>query len=229
MSKTVVIHQPDFLPYLGFFHRLLYVDLYVVLDDVQFVRRGWHNRDKIKTRQGEKWITVTTKKERKTALINEMMLCETADFRGEHLRLFKENYGKSKYYSEIMPHIERLYDFKCERMMDFNMKSIDMLMELFDVTTDYIFSADLGIEGIKDYKTVGILKKLNVKHYLSGVGAKVFHQPELFKEAGIEVVFQDFKHPVYPQQFGDFISYLSSIDLLFNCGIEKSREILRSI
>ena len=230
-NKTVVIHQPDFLPYLGFFHRFLYSGLYVVLDNVQFVygTRSWHNRDKIKTPQGEKWLTVATKKNNFSALINEIMLCEGEKFKIRHLNLINVNYRKANFYNEIMPHIENLYSYECEKMIDFNMKSIEILMQLFDTNINYIYASDLKAEGKGNGIIVDILKKVDATHYLSGIGAKNYYEPALYDEAGIKVIFQEFKHPVYPQLFGDFIPFLSSIDLLFNCGIEKSREILRNI
>ena len=230
-EKVVVIHQPDFLPYLGFFHRLLHADLYVVLDNVQFVHgsRSWHNRDKIKTPQGEKWITVATKKNRFGALINEIELFEAENFRDRHLSLIRENYKKAGYFHEIMPYVERLYCYQCDKMIDFNMKSIEILMDLLDTHIDYIFASDIKAEGKGNGIIVDILKKVSATHYLSGVGAKDYFEPTLYDEAGIKVVFQEFEHPVYPQLFGGFIPYLSSIDLLFNCGIEKSREIIRGV
>jgi len=231
-DKTVVIHQPDFLPYIGFFHRLIHADLFVVLDNVQFVdgtSRSWHNRDKIKTRQGEKWITVGTAKNHSSALINEMMLSEVNNFRKNHLNQFKENYRSACFYSEIMPYMEQLYSFLCESMVEFNMMSIRTLMDLFNINIECLYASEIKAEGKGNEIVVDILKKVNAAVYLSGVGAKDYYEPTLYDEAGIKVVFQEFVHPVYPQLYGEFIPFLSSIDLLFNCGIEKSREILRSI
>ena len=101
MKKTVVIHQPDFLSYLGFFHRLLDADLYVVLDDVQFVSssRAWTNRDKIKTQNGEKWLTVGVKKAPRNTDINQIMLSETIDWEKKNLDLLQQNYNKSKFFN----------------------------------------------------------------------------------------------------------------------------------
>ena len=230
MSKIVVIHQPDFLPYLGFFHRLLYADLFVVLDNVQFVKAGWHHRDKIKTRNGEQWLTVSVKKAPTETNINQMLLFEGEGFRKRHLNLLSINYGKSEFYEEVISHLNRLYSYECSKLADFNMKSLEILMELFAIDIEYIFAGNINAQGIGGNEiNVDILRKTDATHYLSGLGALNYHRQEPYRDAGLEVVFQNFKHPVYPQQFGDFIPYLSSIDLLFNCGIEKSREILRSI
>lgn len=228
-NKIAVVHQPDFMPYLGFFDRLLKSDIYVIFDNVQFVRssRGWTSRDKIKTANGEKWITVGSKKAPRDTPINQIFLSEDFSWKELHLNLFKENYRRSGFFDEIMPYIEKLYDFHCERMMDFNMESIKMLMNLLDIHIDMVFASDLNPQGKNNTLIVDILKKLGIHKYLSGIGARDYYDPVPYEEAGIEVIWQDFKHPIYSQQHGGFIPYLSSIDLLFNCGIEQSRRIIR--
>lgn len=145
------------------------------------------------------------------------------------MNLLRENYRISPFYDEIMPYLLDLYSFRCERMMDFNLESIKMLMKLFDINIDMVIASELDPEGKSNALLIDIMKKLRCKKYLSGIGAKDYYVPELYEKAEIEVIWQDFKHPVYKQQYGEFIPYLSSIDLLFNCGIEESRKILRGI
>jgi hypothetical protein len=227
--KTVVIHQPDFLPYLGFFDRFLKADLWVVFDNVQFLNnsKSWHNRDKIKTPQGEKWITVSVKKCAQKTPINEVLLSDT-NWKIDILNLLKTNYRKAASFNEIFPYIEELFNYECETMLQLNLKSIYMLMELFDIKTDTELASSLDPVGKSNELLVDILQKVKADQYLSGVGARAYFDPVPFSNAGIEIIWQDFKHPIYPQLYGNFIPYLSSIDLLFNCGIKKSRKILRS-
>lgn len=227
--KTVVIHQPDFLPYLGFFDRLLKADLWVIFDHVQFLNnsKSWHNRDKIKTPQGEKWITVSVKKCAQKTPINEVLLSDT-HWKTDGLNLLKTNYQKAVFFKEINPYIKDLYAFDCKTMLQFNMKSIRMLMELFDIHIETVLASDLNPIGKSNILLVDILKKVKADRYLSGIGAKAYYDPAVFAEAGIEVIWQDFQHPIYPQLYGDFVPYLSSIDLLFNCGIVESRKVLRA-
>ncbi len=230
MKKTVVIHQPDFLSYLGFFHRLLYADLYIVLDDVQFVHsnRAWTNRDKIKTQNGEKWLTISVNKAPRNTKINEVIINDEVDWKSQNLALIKQNYKNAMFYEEILPYIERLYAHNLTKLADFGMESVRMLIELFDIDVDIVFSSELISTKTKSKRLVELLEQVQATHYLSGVGARDYHIDEPFQKSGIEVVWQDFKHPIYPQLYSEFIPYLSSIDLLFNCGIAKSREILRS-
>lgn len=231
MSKTVVIHQPDFLPYLGFFHRFLLADLWVVLDDVQFLDGGskcWHNRDKIKTPRGERWLTVGVKKAPMETMINEAFLADD-DWEKKNLNQLRENYRKAPYYDEIFPRLETLYDHNCIRLVDFNMRSIEMLMDMFDIKIETVFASVLKAGGKKTERLVDLCKKVGAAAYLTGVGSRDYLQEPMFEAEGIKVVWQDFKHPIYPQLYGEFIPYLSSIDLFFNCGIEESRKILRRL
>lgn len=230
MSRTVVIHQPDFLPYIGFFHKFLNADLWVILDNVQYVSgsRSWHHRDKIKTPNGEKWVTVSVQKAKRDAKINEIILSKDVDWQSANLNLIIQNYKDAPFFEEINPFIDALYKYKCEKMMDFNLKSIEILMDMFGIKIEKRLASELNPEGKSNELLVDILKKAGATAYLSGQGAKDYYDPQPYNNAGINVLWQDFKHPVYPQLYGEFIPYLSSIDLLFNCGIENSRKILRS-
>jgi hypothetical protein len=230
MGKTAVVHQPDFVPYLGFFHRLLHADLYVILDHVQFVgsSRSWHRRDKIKTAKGEAWISVPVQHAARGAAINTVRLSEHHPWRTDHLNLIRHNYAKARFFSEVFPHIEKLYAYPGARMMEFNLASIHLLMELFDIKIAEIVASRLEPEGRSNDLIVDILKKSGATDYLSGIGARDYFRPEPFERVGVRVIWQNFLHPVYPQLHGPFTPYLSSIDLLLNCGIERSREILRS-
>lgn len=229
MTKTVVIHQPDFLPYMGFFHRFLNADRWVILDNVQFVHsnRSWHNRDKIKTADGEKWITVSVQKCSRDTKIKDVLLSKDIDWQRNNLQLIEFNYKKAPFFNEIFPYISELYLYKFDALIDFNLKSIEMLMTLFDIKISSILASTLNPAGKSNYLLVDILKKESATTYLSGVGAKDYYDPKPFQDAGINVIWQDFQHPVYSQLHGEFVPYLSSIDILFNCGIEKSREIIR--
>ena len=228
--KTTVIHQPDFLPYLGFFHRLIKADLFILLDHVQFVTNGsrsWTHRDKIKTANGERWLTIGVKKTPMGTPINEVLLADT-NWREENLNLLRENYRNAPYFNELLPQIEALYATPYERLVEFNIASIQMLLDWFDIKIEMIFSSQMQPVGKKNELLVDLLKQVAATHYLSGVGARAYFEPEPFEKAGIEVLWQDFKQPEYPQQFGEFMPHLSSIDLFFNCGLEQSRQILRS-
>lgn len=230
MSRTVVIHQPDFMPYLGFFDRFLKADAFIALDHAQFVTgtsRSWTHRDKIKTPRGEQWITLSVAKAPVGTPIRDIELSRTVDWVTDNLNLLRQNYRQAPHFAEVFPLVERLYENPPRLMADFNLRSIEFLMDLLDARLPWVRSSGLEPQGTSNEMLIDLLKKVGATRYLSGVGARGYMKPELFEKAGIEVVWQDFHHPVYAQQFGDFIPYLSALDALFNCGVEGARRILR--
>lgn len=228
MAKTAVIHQPDFLPYLGFFERMLHCDIFVVLDHVQYIKGGWQNRDKIKTPEGVKWLTVPLQIKGNTfSPYNRVLVSNNADWRMQHLVTIRRCYRSAAYFDEVYEIIENAYAKRCDLMIDFNLGLLRLLMDMFDVHPPLVFSSELNPQEKSNDMIVDILKKVGAETYLSGVGAKDYFDERPFREASIEVIWQSFVHPVYTQLYGDFVPYLSSIDMLFNCGIDKSREMLR--
>jgi len=150
--KVVVIHQPDFVPYLGFFHRFLHADFYIALDHVQFVygSRAWTHRDKIKTAQGEKWLTVSINKVARDTAINQVELSTDVDWRQDNLRLLEQSYRKTPFYDELMPRIKRLYAQPFNMLSDFSMASVEMLMDMLDVRIPWAWSSNLEPIGTKN-------------------------------------------------------------------------------
>lgn len=227
---SVVIHQPDFMPHLGFFDRFLEADLYISLDHVQFVRntsRSWTNRDRIKTPRGAQWLTVAVTKQSSFSPINTIELAKT-NWREKNLKLLEENYKKTFGFPEIMPEIERLYSRPFRFLRDLNIASIELLMEMLDTKIKWTWASNLNPTGEKNELIVDLLKKVSATHYISGLGALAYFDEAPFKEAQIEVIWRSYNHPVYNQQFGDFIPNLSALDLLFNYGIRGSRQIWKN-
>lgn len=229
MNKTVVIHQPDFIPYLGFFHRFLSADLYVVLDHVQFVygSRAWTHRDKIKTPKGAQWLTVSVKKVSRDTPINQVELSDEIDWRTDHIRLLEANYQDAPFFDQIMPRLRNFYAEPDKMLAEFNLRSIKLLMSMLDVETPIVLSSKLAPQGAKNALLIDLLKKIGADRYLTGVGSRDYLDESLFEKAGVGVLWQNYQHPVYPQLFGKFEPYLSAIDMLFNCGIDASRQLLR--
>lgn len=228
MNRLVVVHQPDFLPWLGFFDRLLRADLYVVLDCVQYINRGWMHRDRIKTPLGPQWLSLSVKKSPRGTPMSEIHLSEEVRWRDDNLALIRQNYRSAPFADEVMPQLERLYRLPTTSLVEFNLASIAGIMEQFDIHTQLIMASSLNPQGKGNDLIVDILRSVGATHYLSGQGARAYFEPGPFAAAGIEVVWQDFAHPVYPQMHGSFVPMLSAIDLLFNCGVKRSRELLGS-
>ena len=224
---TVCIHQPDFIPWIGFFDRLIKSDIFVILDNVQFLRRGWHNRDKIKTADGWMWLTVPVKKTgRYKQLINEVEIDNSQDWRRKHLRSFQFWYGQAPYFSDYFPGIKKIYDRDYLLLVDLNVALLEFLMDAFDIQGETHFASSLDVTGKSTDLLVNIVGAVGGDIYLSGLGAKDYLDEDRFTQVGIGVIWQEFDHPVYPQLFGEFIPRLSSLDFLFNCGVGCA-EILR--
>jgi hypothetical protein len=231
MSRTAVIHQPDYLPWLGFFDRLLRADLYIALDHAQFVSgtsRSWTHRDRIKTSAGAQWLSLSVRKAPLGTPISEIRLSPERGWRDANLNLLRESYRAAPFFGEIFPRLEALYGGSQERLADMTLQSIALLGELLDVHIETRLSTAMSPQGASNEMLVDLLSKAGASRYLSGQGARAYFQPEPFARAGIEVAWQAFRHPVYPQLHGDFVPMLSAIDILFNCGVQRSREILRS-
>ncbi len=226
--KRVCIHQPDFLPYLGFFHRLLFTDIFIIFDDVQFLRRGWHHRDKIKTKDGERWLTLSIKKGDYYQKINQVILNEDKDkWTKNHLNLLRVNYCNAPYFNEYFPKIREIYLSDFTKLADINMAFLQFFFELFDLKMKIVFSSELNVDGHSNLKLINLVKAVGSRYYLSGLGAKDYMDKQMFADEGITVEWQEFNHPIYPQLHGEFIPNLSCIDLLFNCG-PNSKDILWS-
>ena len=143
-NKIIVIHQPDFIPWIGFFDRLIKSDIFVVLDNVQYIRRGWHHRDKIKTVSGSTWLTVPVKKKgRYEQSINEVEIDYSQNWRSKHLNTLHHNYGQAKYFSSIFPKIEVVYSKNHPLLIDLNIALIKLINDLLNIHVKMVLSSSL--------------------------------------------------------------------------------------
>lgn len=224
--STVCIHQPDFAPYIGFFHRLLLADHFVLLDDAQFIKGGWQNRDRIKSKSGPVWLTLSIVK-KFPQLINEVMLSEKPQWIDDNLNLLQECYGRARYFDEVFPRVEAIYRAGHLRMIDLNVAMLELAFEYFEIAIPISYTSSYAVESKSNARLVELVKRLHGTSYLTGTGSRDYLDESLFQQANIQVQWQTFKHPVYPQLHGEFEPMLSCLDVMFNCGRE-SAAILRS-
>ena len=206
-------------------------DIYVALDHVQFVQhtsRAWTHRDKIKTKNGTAWLSLSVKKCPVNTAINDVELSEGKSWRESNLNLLRENYRRTPFFDLIFARLEHLYLMPFERMAAFNLALIDLLCDWLGIKLERVQSSMLAPASSKSEMVAGLVAAVGGTRYLSGTGARDYHQQAPFDRRGIEVLWQDFRHPVYPQQFGAFVPFLSTIDALFNCGPEQTASMLRS-
>lgn len=217
----VAIHQPQFMPWLGYFDKIVRSDIFIFLDNVQFKKNEFQNRNKIKTAQGWMWFTVPVLY-KYPEQINEVRVNNLVDWRKKHVRALEINYHKAPYFHDLFPEIEQFYAEDSEFISDANRASVLMLLKLLGVFKEIKVASMLGdLPEVPSERLAAICECVKADTYLSGAGGKDYLDLEPFNKKGITVLFQDFKHPVYPQLYGEFIPNLSLLDLLFNCGTDS--------
>jgi len=221
-----VILQPMYLPWMGYFGLIDVADVFVFYDDVQFVERSWQRRNKIKMPNGN-WIWLTVPVIKKFGeKINEVRINNDINWSEKHWKSIRHAYSQAPYFKDYADIFEELYKRKWEYLVDLNVTIIKKISEILGFNhTKFIFSSKLNVEDEKTDRLINILNKIGADEYISGPAAKVYIEPEKFKKAGIKLYWFEFNHPIYPQLYGDFISHLSVIDLLFNVG-DKSLNVI---
>ncbi len=215
-------HQIHFMPGLRYFSKMKNSDIFVFLDDVQYEKREFQNRNKIKTLHGFQYLTVPViTKGRFNQLIKDVEINNTYDWKKEHIKAIETNYSKAKYFKDYFSEILEIYNNNYQKLIEISLKTIDFFKKHFQIKTPFVFSSTLNIDKKSTERLVEICKKLNCDVYLSGVGAKSYLDEGKFKEAGIKIVWQNFEIKEYPQLYGQFIPDLSSVDLILNCGKES--------
>lgn len=221
----IAIHQPQYLPWLGYIEKIDRADVFVILDNVQYKKNEWQNRNRIKTAQGWQWITVPVLY-RFPEKINEVRINNKTSWRRKHLQALISNYAKSPYFTKHKEHFEDMYGRNRERLVDINTDCIKYLANAFGIKTRIVMASEMKLREDPTERLIDICKNLNGNVYLAGRDGAKYMDLDKFDKEGIEIVFQDYKHPVYNQLYGEFKAYMSSIDLLFNHG-DDSIEILR--
>lgn len=221
----ITIHQPGYLPWLGFFDKMAKSDVFVFLDDVQYEKNYFDNRNKIKTADGWMWLTVPVKVTFGQKL-NEVVIENNLSWREKHWKALQTNYNKAPYFAEHAAFLEKVYQQDWERLIDLNITLITYLAEQLGLKKKIVKSSELHAIGAKSERLLDICLKLGATTYLSGQFGRNYLDEQKFTEKGVKVIYQDFKHPVYPQLYGGFFSALAIIDLLCNCGPKSLRVLL---
>lgn len=223
-------HQLHYLPWLRYFHKIANCDTFIVLDNIQFNKNGWQNRNKIKTPQGAALVTVPILNKFQQ-LISEVQIDTNQLWAKKHWRTIELNYRKAPFFKEHEAFFRKVYEFRPHGrnlLNDLNYKMFFYYVKALGIQTKIVRSSDLNLKGEATERLVGICKELGAKSYVTGAYAtQVYLDAGLFRREGIELIMQEFKCPEYPQQFQEagFVPELSIIDLLFNCG-PRSLEVL---
>ncbi len=215
----VAILQPSYLPWLGYFEQMSFVDTFIYLDDVQYTKNDWRNRNRIKTRRGSTWLTVPVRKTPTATLIFETEIDNTADWQRSHLNLLRENYRKAQFFDDLYPLLEIRLNEGHRRLAELTIALSNDIARYIGLTTRTILSSSLGMsKSDKNEKLISLCKITGADILYDGKSSENFIDRELFSKEGIEVVFQNYRHPEYRQFHPPFLSHLSVIDLLFHYG-----------
>ncbi|MDH3267270.1 MAG: WbqC family protein [Ignavibacteria bacterium] len=224
---TVAIHQPNFLPWLGYFYKLSICDCFVFLDDAQFSKNSFINRNKIKTPRGADWLTLPVQSSGKFGQnINEVRINNFADTNKKILTTIKMNYSKAEYFKQYFPELEEIFNNSSENLSELNINLILWIYKILQINKQFYYSSKiLDVQGSATEKLISICEKLECNTYLSGFGGLKYQEEELFSAANIELKIYNFNHPQYSQLWGEFLPNLSILDLILNCG-EEGRDLL---
>jgi hypothetical protein len=214
------INQPAYLPWLGYFHRVAISDLHIVLDDVQFEKNSFSNRNKVRTRDGWCWLTVPVKSKGKFGdlALNRIEIDANQNWAAKHWATLRQSYARAAHFAAHQPALEAFYGRTWERLADLTREMTAYQLDAFGIRTPLKFSSELEVEGAKDELVLNLCKSVGATTYISGPLGRNYLRPEIFEEAGIAVVYHDYQHPTYTQAHPGFEPGMAALDLLLNEG-----------
>jgi hypothetical protein len=228
----VTVHQPHFLPWLGYLHRMAQADLFVLLDHVQFERRNYQNRTRIRLGGEARWLTVPVEQRSQKERIEEKRIDNSLHgtarwWPPSHFQTIRQAYREAPYMAEHAPALRALFETRWERLVELNAAALELLRDAFGIRTRLVRSSQLGVAGAKSELILNLCRAVGADALLAGLGgSRDYLDRAAFERAGVRIVFQEFEHPVYAQcGGGTFTRGLSSLDALLNCG-PACRELL---
>ncbi len=227
--KTVAIMQPTYLPWLGYFDLMDQSDVFVWLDSVQFEKRSWQQRNRIKTSAGEQWLTVPVlskgKFDQKICVVE---IDKQRNFSKQHVKALELAYIKSKYFNKYFSKLKLILTRPHKLLVDLNLELIRWLADELGLSPFFLRSSELNVTGKRAELLVNICKTVAASKYISPIGAADYLKTgNVFTNQGIEFAYHQYRHPVYEQLYDEFLPFMSVIDLLFSQG-ENSLTIIRS-
>lgn len=218
----VAIHQPAYLPWLGYLDRIAASDVFVLLDTVQYDRASFTSRNRIKGPGGPQWLKVpVVSKGHRGRMLLEIEIDNHQAWRRKHLNAISLNYGRSPYFGAHFPRLKELLGRQEDRLSELCFQQLGFWLSEFGIRTRVVRSSDLQVAGSKSALILAICRRLAATEYLSGPFGKNYLDEESFSDAGISVRYHEFQQPVYAQLFGDFVPHLSVVDYWMNCGTSR--------
>ena len=228
----VVILQPSYIPWRGYFDQICRADLFIFYDDVQYDKRGWRNRNQIKTPKGKQWLTIPVNSrgaQTENIPINQIRIAWDNPWSQNHLKALQHSYSKAPHFSQYTSLLEKFYQRRDEFLADFTIDfTIALTHELGNAHTRFMRSSELaGIDGQKTDRLIQILQSVGGTHYMSGPSARDYIEQEKFESAGITLEYMEYNYREYPQLYPPFDPYVSILDLFFMTGPHAPNYILK--
>lgn len=225
--KIITAHQPAYLPWLGLIHKIAISDVYVFLDNVQFQKNSFINRNKIKTTSGPIWLTVPVKtKDHLNKTMEKLEINNTENWRKKHWMSIMYNYKKAPYFDEIRPFLEEIYEKEWIYLKDITETMLKWLLEKLKIRMEFVKGSELNLVKKKSDLILELTKKLDGNCFAFGKLGGDYADRVAFKRDGISIYIQNYNHPTYPQLHGDFESFLTVFDLIANVGLTRAKEYI---
>jgi hypothetical protein len=215
----VSIHQPAYLPWLGYFEKIASSEAHVFLDNVQLEKPSFCQRNRIKTPQGPQWLSIPLHAhDHLNTHLKTTLIAEKHDWRRKHLKSIAQNYSKAPFFAQRFPILENWYEQSQEisNLADLCFSQLRFWLDLFGIGTRIVKGSEMSATGYNSDLVLAICKELNASTYISGFHGRDYLQEADFNTAGIRITYQSYAHPVYPQQHGEFLPAMSIVDYWFN-------------
>ena len=226
-DSIIVISQPRYLPSLNYIHRILLADKFIFLDNVQYTPRDWENRNKVKGPNGAFWLTVPVVRVSREQRILDTKIDSEQRWANRHINTIKQLYSSAPFFSNYIGDLCDIYQQEWEYLIDLNERLIKYFCKSWDISYNFIRASEMNVIGSGENLLIGLCQKVNGTIYLSGELGKNYINPDHWARANLGLTFHKYNYPKYSQLHGDFIPWVSAIDLLMNCG-RSGREILLS-
>ena len=228
IDKKVAVMQPYFFAYIGYFQLIHAVDVFVIYDDVNFMKKGWVNRNNILVNNAKSLVTLPLTKASQNSLIKELSINMDDKWKENFLKTIKFNYSKAPFYSQVYGILQNLFDNEIKELSNFLLQSIIAVNEYIGIETEIVKSSKVynNIELGRKERLIDICKQEKSSHYINAIGGMELYNKEDFAEEGITLNFIKTNLVDYVQFNNEFVPYLSIIDVLMFNSKEKVLEML---
>jgi hypothetical protein len=224
-----VILQPSYIPWRGYFHQIQKADTFVFYDDVQYDDRGWRNRNRVKTEQGTRWLTIPVYSQGVQVThtpIRDVRISWDRPWARKHRETIRHSYGRAPHFERYAPLLDDFYSRRGDNLADFTIElTVALAWELGLTRTRFLRSSSLAVEGTKTDRLVALLAAVGADHYISGPSARSYIDEEKMAAAGVTLEYMAYDYPEYEQLYPPYDPHVSILDLLFMKGAEAGEQV----